>query len=227
MLIPSDMEAVHPSTSTNGITFVLQVSKRYADSLEASFRSGIPYISGVTILLERHLRMEDPICASLGNWQHLVVMAQTHCAENIILQGPVDRLKEVCMRVSRTLWSQHHIIAADQPLASSYHALQLLPISYRTTHHLLKIVDHLVRNVWLPRRTSSKPMQVSVPLVGPNSPLASGVRRGVFSNVAEQSASVISLEQGPKEPTYSRVSDNRASHPKFLIRNLCRHFHCE
>lgn len=130
VLVSSDMDVVHPSTSTNGITFVLQVSKRYADSLESTLRSGIPYISDVTILLERHLRMEDPICESLGNWQHLVVMAQTHCAENIILQGPVDILKEVCMRVSHTLWPQHHIIAADQLLNYSYHTLQLLLISY-------------------------------------------------------------------------------------------------
>lgn len=77
------------------MTFIMQVSTRHADMLEIVLRSVGQPLSGVLVFLGRNLCAEDPICDSLGNWQQLVAMTYARDTENIVLRGPVDKLKEV------------------------------------------------------------------------------------------------------------------------------------
>lgn len=160
------------------------------------------------MFLGRNLCAEDPICDSLGNWQQLVAMTYARDTENIVLRGPVDKLKEVrrCQFIICTI----PITFADfLPSSRSnfkhhdFHS-EFCSLNNRL-YYFSKALVYLVKDVWISRRIT-RTMQIRVPLLGPNSSLASSVRQGVFSNIAEQSTSVIALTPTPSGLDYSLVS---------------------
>ncbi|KAF8321323.1 hypothetical protein DL93DRAFT_2152541 [Clavulina sp. PMI_390] len=70
---------------------------------------------------------------------------------------------------------------------------------------LKETLEAIVRIVWLPR-SSSRAMDITIPFTAQNSALASIVSRGVFSRIAERSASVISLEPSTTGMSYASAT---------------------
>jgi len=85
-----------PSTSASNVTFVFRVSKRHADAYAS--RPDILSRAGLLVEFGRDFHSDDPICDYLVDWQHqqMVVMGSApRGIESIVLQGPIEQLKEV------------------------------------------------------------------------------------------------------------------------------------
>lgn len=81
-----------PSTSACSVTFVIRVSKRYADAFAS--RPDIRTRAGLLAKLGRDFHPDDPMCDYLGDWQPMAVAAPRG-TETIVFQGTIERVKEV------------------------------------------------------------------------------------------------------------------------------------
>jgi len=89
-----------PSTSSSNVTFVIRVSRRHADAFAS--RPDILSRAGLLVKFGRDFRSDDPICDHLVDWQQQQTAPRG--IESIVLQGPVEQLKEVAIDLVQDVW---------------------------------------------------------------------------------------------------------------------------
>jgi len=90
-----------PSTSSSNVTFVIRVSRRHADAFAS--RPDILSRAGLLVKFGRDFRSDDPICDHLVDWQQQQQTAPRGI-ESIVLQGPIEQLKEVAIHLVQDVW---------------------------------------------------------------------------------------------------------------------------
>ena len=86
------MTATPPAGGESGVRLVIRVSKRQADAFAS--RPDILSRAGFLAKFERDSHSEDPVCDYLGDRQQMVLGAPRG-TETILLQGTIERVKEV------------------------------------------------------------------------------------------------------------------------------------